>query len=279
MGILNLTPDSFSDGGLFLRNGPTGSQYRSAAGTTQETQIEVDRAVGHAERMAAEGAAIIDVGGQSTRPGFEEISPEEEIARVIPVITALAGRMDRVISIDTYKPAVARAALAAGAHLLNDVRGLQGDPEIAALAAEFSAPVVIMHQDPTFREDPADTVEKLCRFFEKSLAIAAAAGIPRKRCILDPGIGFLKSHQQNLEIIARLGEVRALSLPILLGVSRKSTIGEVLALPAAERLEGTLVTTALAAWQGIEIVRVHEVQANVRAAKMAAALRAAARSG
>ena len=268
MGILNLTPDSFSDGGAFAKK----------TNTAEEIVIDVDRAVKHAEQMVQDGAAIIDVGGQSTRPGFKEISPAEEIVRVVPVIAALLSRIDRPISVDTYKPVVARAALLAGAHVLNDVYGLQGDPQIAALAAEFAVPVVIMHQDPIFRNDPADSIEKLLQFFDRSIEIGATAGIPRERCILDPGIGFLKTHQQNLEIMGRLDELRVLGLPVLLGVSRKSSIGEVLDLPADQRLEGTLATTALAAWQGIEIIRVHDVAANVRAAKMAAALRAAVRS-
>jgi len=247
------------------------------ASAADEIVVDVERAVQHAEQMIREGASMIDVGGQSTRPNFKEISAAEEIVRVVPVIAALAPRIDRPISIDTYKPAVARAALAAGAHLLNDVRGLQGDPQIAVLAAEFQVPVVIMHQDPTFRNDPADSIEKMLRYFDRSLEIAESAGIPRERCILDPGIGFLKTHQQNLEVMGRLGELRVLGLPILLGVSRKSSIGEVLDLPSDQRLEGTLATTALAAWQGIEMIRVHDVEENVRAAKMAAALRQAVR--
>lgn len=280
MGILNLTPDSFSDGGAFLASAEAGAQpakKRITAATADEIVIDVDRAVQHAEQMVREGAAIIDVGGQSTRPNFKEISAAEEIVRVVPVIAALAPRIDRPISIDTYKPAVARAALSAGAHLLNDVRGLQGDPQIAVLAAEFRVPVVIMHQDAAFRSEPGDSIEKMLRYFERSLGIAAQAGIPREHCILDPGIGFLKTHHQNLEIMGRLGELRALGLPVLLGVSRKSSIGEVLDLPSDQRLEGTLATTSIAAWQGVEMVRVHDVQANVRAAKMAAALREAVR--
>jgi dihydropteroate synthase len=278
MGILNLTPDSFSDGGTFrVSTDDASASKRATTRTADEIVIDVERAVQHAEQMVREGASIIDVGGQSTRPNFKEISAADEIVRVIPVIAALAPRIDRPISVDTYKPAVARAALTAGAHLLNDVRGLQGDPQIAVLAAEFQVPVVIMHQDAAFRSDPTDSIEKMLRYFERSLEIATAAGVPREHCILDPGIGFLKTHHQNLEIIGRLGELRALGLPILLGVSRKSTIGEVLDLPSDERLEGTLATTSLAAWQGIEMVRVHDVQANVRAARMAAALRQAAR--
>ena len=280
MGILNLTPDSFSDGGAFLASVEREARpapNRITTATADEIVIDVERAVQHAEQMVREGAAVIDVGGQSTRPNFKEISATEEIVRVVPVIAALAPRIDRPISIDTYKPAVALAGLSTGAHFLNDVRGLQGDLRNAALAAEFHVPVVIMHQDPAFRGEPGDSIEKMLRYFERSLAIAAKAGIPREHCILDPGIGFLKTHHQNLEIMGRLGELRALGLPLLLGVSRKSSIGEVLDLPSDQRLEGTLATTSIAAWQGVEMVRVHDVQANVRAAKMAAALREAAR--
>jgi dihydropteroate synthase len=254
MGILNVTPDSFADGGQFLDSA---------------------QAIEHAKLMAAEGAAIIDIGGQSTRPGFPEISAEEEVRRILPVVQCLARDLSLLLSIDTYKPTVARAALAAGAHLLNDVSGLQGDPAMAQVAAEFSCPVVVMHQEKDFRERSGDVMEKLNTFFAASIRVAEQAGLAPERLILDPGIGFLKTQEQNLEIIARLDELRVLGLPILLGVSRKSTIGNVLDLPAAQRLEGTLAVTALAVWLGVEIVRVHDVQANLRAAKMASALRAA----
>lgn len=254
MGILNVTPDSFSDGGRFA-----------------DTRAAVERGV----QMAAEGAALIDVGGQSTRPGFAEISAEEEINRVVPVVTELVRRVSTPVSVDTYKADVARAALEAGAHLLNDVHGLQGDPEFTQVAAQFRCPVVVMHQERAFAQAPGDTIEKLAAFFERSIAAAAAAGIPRERLVIDPGIGFLKTQTQNLEIVGRLQELRALGLPLLLGASRKSFIGNVLTLPAPDRLEGTLATTALAAWTGVEIIRVHDVAANVRVAKMIAAIRAA----
>jgi dihydropteroate synthase len=252
VGILNLTPDSFFDGGKFA----TGESALAQAG-----------------RLVEEGAAIIDVGGQSTRPGYEEISDEEEIARVGPVITALVPRLPVPISIDTYKPAVARAALQAGAHLINDIYGLQRNPELARLAAEFGCPVVVMHNDAGFRETPGDTIYKIKLFFDRSREIAARAGLSEDLLVLDPGIGFAKTHEQNLEILARLAELKALGLPLWLGASRKSVIGNVLALPPAERLEGTLATTALAVWQGVEFIRVHDVRANARAAKMAAAIR------
>ena len=254
MGILNVTPDSFSDGGQFAT-----------------TSVAVERAL----RMVAEGAAMIDVGGQSTRPGYTEISAEEEIARVVPVIRALLDQVSVPLSIDTYKPEVARAALDAGAHVLNDVFGLQGDPKLAAVAAEFGCPVVAMHQEKGFAQAPGDTMEKLATYFRRSFALAGEAGLPATRLILDPGIGFLKTQTQNLEIVARIDELRGLGCPVLLGASRKSFIGNVLGLPATERLEGTLATTALAAWHGVELIRVHDVAANLRVARMIAALRSA----
>jgi dihydropteroate synthase len=252
VGILNLTPDSFFDGGKFA-NGESASAQAS--------------------RLVEEGAAIIDVGGQSTRPGYEEISDEEEIARVVPAITALVPRLPVPVSIDTYKPAVARAALQAGAHLINDIYGLQRNPEIARLAAEFGCPVVVMHNDAAFRETPGDVIYKIKIFFDRSREIAAQAGLAEDRIVLDPGIGFGKTHEQNLEILARLSELKLLGFPLWLGASRKSVIGNVLALPPDERLEGTLATTALAVWQGVEFIRVHDVRANARVAKMAAAIR------
>lgn len=252
VGILNLTPDSFHDGGKF---------------------IAPEAALAHAGRLAAEGAAVIDVGGQSTRPGHREITAEEEIARVAPVIARLAAQERVPISVDTYKPAVARAALDAGAHLLNDVYGLQRDPELARVAAEFGCPVIVMHHDAAFRETAGATIERIGAFFQRSLTIAARAGIAPERVILDPGIGFAKTDAQNLEILGRLSELKTLGCPLLLGASRKSVIGHLLALPSEERLEGTLAVTALAVWQGVEFIRVHDVRANLRAAKTARAIR------
>ena len=253
MGILNVTPDSFSDGGRFDR---------------------LEAAVAHGERMVEEGAGMIDVGGQSTRPGFAEVPDDEEIARVVPVIEALVARVSVPISIDTYKPRVAAAALKAGAHLLNDVHGLLRDEGMARLAAEWGIPVVAMHWDPDFKEASGDTLGRMRRFFDRTVVVAERNGIPPRRLILDPGIGFSKTQAQNLELVARLAEVRAWGFPVLLGASRKSFIGNVLSLPhAADRLEGTLAVTALAAWQGVEIIRVHDVAANLRAARMSDALR------
>jgi dihydropteroate synthase len=251
VGILNATPDSFFDGG----------RWKTLA-----------EAVARARGMVEEGAGMIDLGGQSTRPGHAEISSEEEIARVLPVLEQWAPNPPAPISIDTYKPRVARAALEAGAHLINDEHGFQGDPEMAVVAAEFGCPVVLMHCEPGFAGAPGDTMGKIKRYFARSLEIASRAGIPEGRLILDPGIGFHKTQPQNLEILARLSELRSFGLPLLLGVSRKSVIGHVLGGTPEERLEGTLATTALAVSQGVEFVRVHDVRANVRAARMAEAV-------
>ena len=258
VGILNVTPDSFFDGGRFT---------------------DVNAAVAQAHRLVAEGAALIDIGGQSTRPGYEEVPVKEEIRRVVPVITALASSLPVPLSIDTYRSAVARAALQAGAHVLNDIHGLLRDPALAGVAAEFYCPVVVMHNEPGFKEATDDPLARMLRYFEASIATASRAGIPADRIILDPGIGFIKTQAQNLAILARLPELRALGRPIFLGASRKSVVSHVLDLPAGERLEGTLAITSLAAWHGVELIRVHDVQANLRAARMAAAIRAGGSEG
>ena len=252
VGILNITPDSFFDG---------------------RPDLSAEAALQRALQMVAEGAAIIDVGGQSTRPGFVELDAADEIARVIPVIELLATSLGVPISIDTYKPAVARAAVAAGADIINDIHGFQREPELAKIAAEQHCGVILMHNDAEFRSTAGDTVARLSGFFARSIAIALAAGVAREQIVLDPGIGFGKTQEQNLEILARLHELKPPGCPLLLGASRKSTIGNVLSLPVEERLEGTLATTALAVWQGVEFLRVHDVRANLRAAKMAAAVR------
>lgn len=221
-----------------------------------------------------EGAAAIDLGGQSTRPGSQdELSPADEIARVVPVLERLVPALAVPVSIDTYKPAVALAALAAGAHLVNDVRGFQGDPAMAAVVAEYGCPVILMHWDRGFAAEPGDSIEKLKRYFARSLALARSAGVGEERIILDPGIGFAKTPVQSLEITGRIGELRSLGFPLLLGISRKSAIGHALGgLPAEERLEGTLATTVLAAAEGVEFIRVHDVRANLRAARTAEAV-------
>lgn len=252
VGILNITPDSFFDG---------------------RPDLSAEAALQRALQMVAEGAAIIDVGGQSTRPGFVELEVTEEIARVIPVIELLAANLTVPISIDTYKPAVACAAVEAGADIVNDIHGFQQEPELAKIAAEHHCGVILMHNDAGFRNTAGNTVERVAGFFARSIDIARTAGVEREQLILDPGIGFGKTQEQNLEILGRLHELKLPDCPLLLGASRKSTIGNVLALPVEERLEGTLATTAVAVWQGVEFLRVHDVRANLRAAKMAAAVR------
>lgn len=248
MGILNVTPDSFSDGGLF-------------AGEAE--------ALSQAERLGAEGAAILDIGGESTRPGHVPVPAEEEQSRVLPVIRALAPRLSVPISIDTYKASTARLALEAGAHIVNDVWGLQREPDIAAVAAAHGAPVVIMHNRETI--DPnIDIVADMRAFFERSLHIARRAGIPDGDIVLDPGVGFGKTWSQHLEALRRLPEIRALGFPVLVGVSRKSLLGRLhdRETKPVDRLHGSLAAHALAATLGADIVRVHDVAAHVDAMRV-----------
>jgi dihydropteroate synthase len=252
VGILNVTDNSFFDGGRY-HNLPA--------------------AVSHARLLVAEGATMIDIGGQSTRPGYTEVGPDEEIRRVVPVIRELVRHVAAPLSIDTYHAAVAEAALEAGAHLVNDVHGLQRDPAMASVIARHGAAAILMHNDAAFRDAPGDVIANLKTFLRRTLALADTAGIPRDRIILDPGIGFAKTQSQNLAILARLSELHDLGCPLLLGISRKSVISHVLDLPPDERLEGTLALTALAVSQGVQFHRVHDVEANARAARMAAALR------
>jgi dihydropteroate synthase len=253
MGILNLTPDSFSGDGLLGTRDP------------------VDAALEQARRMVDEGADLLDVGGESTRPGHEPVDPAEEARRVVPVIQAIAAALpDTPISVDTTKPEVAALALAAGAALLNDVWGVRDDPAMVELAARRGARIVLMHNraQPVYADLVAEVLADLGRAVER----AAAAGVPDDHVIVDPGIGFGKTAEQNLELLRELGALRRLGRPILLGTSRKSTLGKVLDLPAEERLEATLATTALGIAAGVDIVRVHDVRANVRAARMADAI-------
>ncbi len=252
VGILNVTDDSFFDGG----------HHNS-----------LPAAVSRARLLIAEGASVIDVGGQSTRPGYIEVGPDEEIRCVVPVIRELVRHTAVPVSIDTYHPAVARAALEAGAHIVNDIHGLQRDPAMASVIASSGAAAILMHNDPVFRETPGDVIAKIKTFLARTLDLAAAAGMDPARIILDPGIGFAKTQPQNLEILSRLSELHTLGHPLLLGVSRKSVISHVLDLPPDERLEGTLALTALAVSQGVQFHRVHDVRANHRAALMASSLR------
>jgi len=248
MGILNVTPDSFSDGGLFRCEAEARAQ---------------------AERLAAEGAAILDIGGESTRPGHTPVPAEEEQARVLPVIRALAGHLRIPISIDTYKASTADLALAAGARIVNDVWGLQREPDIASVAAAHGAPVIVMHNRETI--DPGlDIVADMLGFFDRSLGIARKAGIPDADIVLDPGVGFGKTWEQHLEALRRLPEIRALGFPLLVGVSRKSLLGRLhdRETKPADRLYGSLAAHALAGTLGADIVRVHDVAAHVDAMRV-----------
>ena len=252
MGILNVTPDSFSDAGCYL---------------------DVERAVAHAELMAAEGATLIDIGGESSRPGALPVSVDEELARILPVIRAIVGTVDVLLSVDTYKTEVARCALEAGAHLINDITALRGDTGMAAVVAEMDAGLILMHMKGTPRtmqRSPQynDVVSEICASLQKSIQIAEAQGVAADRIIIDPGIGFGKTMEHNLEILKRLEEFQGLHKPLLIGTSRKSFIGNILGLPVTERVEGTTATVCWAIAHGIDIVRVHDVKANVRAARM-----------
>lgn len=269
MGILNVTPDSFSGDGLLQRRDP------------------VEAALEQARRFLEAGADVLDVGGESTRPGAEPVGLEEELRRVVPVVRELARVFpEAVISVDTYKAAVAEAALEAGAHLVNDVWGLRADPRMAEVVARYGVPVILMHNRSTpnnaeMRERLGgryvgvayeNLLEDVKRELLESVALAHAAGIPDERIILDPGIGFGKTVEQNLELVDRLDEIRALGYPVLLGPSRKSFIGYTLNLPPEERLEGTAAAVAVGIVRGADIVRVHDVQAMVRVARMTDAI-------
>lgn len=249
MGILNVTPDSFSDGG----------QYDS-----------VETALKQAKKMVADGAKIIDVGGESTRPGYTRISDEEEIARIVPVIKALVKEVPAIISVDTYKSAVARAAIEAGAHMINDIWGAKADPEIAKVAAELNVPIILMHNRKTA------TYESFWSEFmadmEESIAIVKSAGVPDEHILLDPGIGFVKNLSESIETMKRLDELVALGYPVLLATSRKRMIGTVLDLPVEERVEGTAATCAYGVQKGCHMMRVHDVKEVARTVKMTDAL-------
>lgn len=250
MGILNLTPDSFSDGGDF---------------------ISVDRAVEHSKQMIRDGADIIDIGGESSRPGHIRISAEEELRRVIPVIKRLNEETDAIMSLDTIRAEVAEEGVKNGVHIINDIWGFQEDKGLANVAAKYSTPVVLMHnQNGT--EYAGDMVEEIKRFLKESVRIAKEAGVKDDMIILDPGIGFGKTPEQNMIVMSRLGEIKSMGYPVLLGTSRKSMIGKILDLPPKERTEGTIATTVLGIVQGVDIVRVHDVLENSRAAKVTDAI-------
>jgi dihydropteroate synthase len=258
MGIVNVTPDSFSGDGLLS----------GASDTVAVAEAAVQAAVDQARRMVAEGADIVDVGGESTRPGHAAVSENEEASRVIPAIAAIRAALpDMPISVDTSKPAVAAAALDAGASLLNDVWGVSPDDAMARVAAARHVPLVLMHNrvEPRYVDLMAELLGDLAAAVER----AVRAGMPAGSLIVDPGFGFGKTAEQNLLVLRELARMRELGLPILLGTSRKSTIGRVLGdLPPNDRLEGTLATTALGIAAGVDMVRVHDVRANVRVARM-----------
>ncbi len=249
MGILNVTPDSFSDGGKWNR---------------------MDAALAHVEEMLKDGMDVLDIGGESTRPGYTLLSDEEETERVVPVIEAVKARFDVPVSLDTYKSRVAQAGIEAGADLINDIWGLKYDGQMAKVIAESGLPCCLMHnrKDTDYRSFMQDVAADLA----DCLHLAECAGIPQEKIILDPGVGFAKSYEQNLQIINNMEQLHVLGCPILLGTSRKSVIGLTLELPAPERLEGTLVTTVMAVMKGCMFVRVHDVKENVRAIRMTEAI-------
>lgn len=249
MGILNVTPDSFSDGGKYSH---------------------LENAVAHAKKMIEDGADILDIGGESTRPGYERVSDEEEISRVVPAINAIAKELQIPISIDTYKSKVAKSAVDAGAVIINDIWGAKADPEIANVAAETGVPIILMHNrnDRNYNNFIRDVLNDLY----ESITIAKKAGVSDEQIILDPGIGFAKDIKENLEMMRHLDTLVSLGYPVLLGTSKKSMIGGVLDLPVAERTEGTGATVCYGIQQGCQIVRIHDVKEMSRMAKMMDAL-------
>ena len=256
MGILNVTPDSFSDGGRFLR---------------------LDDALRRAEEMVAEGADLIDIGGESSRPGAAPVALDEELDRVIPVVETLAGRVSVPLSVDTYKAEVARRALDAGAALVNDISAMRFDPAMKELIAERGVPVILMHMRGTPRDMQIspfyeDVIGEIGAFLRERIAEAVSAGIAQSSIVVDPGIGFGKRVADNLEIVRRLDAFHALGCPILLGPSRKSFIGKVLDVSSEERLEGTAAVVALSVLRGAHLIRVHDVRQMVRVARMVEAI-------
>lgn len=253
MGILNLTPDSFSDGGSYT---------------------DVETAVKRAKKMVEEGVDIIDVGAESTRPGADYIEEETELKRILPVIKRLVTEVDVPISIDTYKSRVAEECIKVGAHIINDIKGLKGDPNMAKVVAKYGVSVIIMHiqGDPqNMQKNPEydNIIEDIKGSLEESIDIAVKAGVSPKNIILDPGIGFGKTFEGNLEIIKKLCEFKKLEYPILIGASRKGFIGNILGTPPLDRLEGNLAVAVISAYNGASIIRVHEVKETVRALKVA----------
>ncbi len=255
MGILNVTPDSFSDGGLYNR---------------------LDKALDHAEKMVEDGADIIDIGGESSRPGSEPVPENIELERILPVIEKLAKKVNVPLSIDTYKASVARRALDAGACLVNDISALE-DPNMADVLAEYNVPIVLMHKQGTPRDmqvNPSynSLIPEIIGYLKSRIQIALDRGIQSDQIIIDPGIGFGKTTEHNLEILRKLKEFKSLNKPILIGTSRKSFIGKILNLPIEDRLEGTSATVAIAIANGADIIRVHDVKEMKRVALMTDAI-------
>jgi dihydropteroate synthase len=251
MGVVNITPDSFSDGGLLAN---------------------AEEAIAHGLTLAMEGAAIIDVGGESTRPGHATIDAATEIARVRPVVAGLANALSLPVSIDTWKAEVAEAALGAGAAIVNDIWGAQREPAIAEVAARYGAPMVLMHNRDTIDPD-IDIFDDVLRFLERSIVIVTAAGLPRNQIVVDPGIGFGKAPAQNLALIRDLSRLKELGCPILLGASRKSMIGQITGQKvAAERVAGSISSHLYGVSQGAAIIRAHDVRAHAEALQVWAAI-------
>ncbi|WOO41162.1 dihydropteroate synthase [Rubellicoccus peritrichatus] len=242
VGILNLTPDSFSDGGIF---------------------VETEQAVAHFNAMVKAGAEIIDIGGESTRPGHTPVPANEEIARVVPFIETIRLQTDTLISIDTSKSEVAEAALMAGADIVNDVWGAQRDPQMAEVIAKHEAACILMHNRPAEEAGKGDVIDAITRFFKNSISVVKNAGVRDDAIMLDPGLGFGKTFEENWEIMRRLEELQAMGYPLLLGASRKSMIAKLLNIEnPKERTSGTLATTALAIQAGVDFVRVHDIREN-----------------
>jgi len=293
MGILNLTPDSFSGDGLLGAPPETPAAFQAGETPTPNTErkkptgvLGIEAALQQARRFIAAGVDILDVGGESTRPGAQTLDPDEELSRVLPVIRALRAETDLPISIDTYKSEVGEAALDCGADLVNDVWGFKVDPRLAEVAARRNAPAILMHNRSSWANAEIqsrlggryvgvpydDLLGDIRRELRESVAIARAAGIPDEHILLDPGIGFGKTVDQNLELLDRLDEIRSLGFPVLLGPSRKSFIGYTLDLPPDQRLEGTAAAVTVGIVRGVDIVRVHDVEAILRVVRMADAI-------
>ena len=245
MGILNVTPDSFSDGGKFN---------------------EIEAAVNQAKKLVEDGADIIDIGGESTRPGADFVSEDEEIKRVVPIIKAIKKELDVIISIDTYKSKTAEEALKAGADIINDIWGAKYDNNIAKVAVKYNCPIILMHNREV--KPYNSLIEDVIKDLEESIDIVLKAGVNKENIILEPGIGFAKTYEENLIVMNNVDKIKAIGYPVLLGTSRKSMIGLTLDLPVNERVEGTVATTVMGIMKGMDFIRVHDVLENKRAAVM-----------